>query len=129
MTDFNESFKEFAKLQADFLKPVRETNGLIADSFESFARLGYAVQGDVMDYVIEQTQLSASAEDMTGLISKQYEKAKEFGEKLTSRFNESTELTKDFFSSMQKVEIAPMFEAPAKATAKAAKKASSSAAA
>ena len=121
MTDFNESFKEFAKLQADFFKPVREANGLMADSFESFARLGYAVQGDLVEYAVEQTQLAASAEDMTGLVSKQYEKAKEFGEKMTGRFNESTELSKDFFSSLQKVEVAPMFEAPAKATAKAAK--------
>ncbi|MGH1487471.1 MAG: phasin family protein [Cellvibrionaceae bacterium] len=121
MTDFNESFKEFAKLQADFFKPVREANGLMADSFESFARLGYAVQGDLVEYAVEQTQLAASAEDMTGLVSKQYEKAKELGEKMTGRFNESTELSKDFFSSLQKVEVAPMFEAPAKATAKAAK--------
>ncbi len=121
MTDLNEQFKEFAKLQADFLKPVREANGLIADSFESFARLGYAVQGDIIDYAVEQTQLAASAEDLTGLMSKQYEKAKELSEKMTSRFNEGAELTKDYFSSLQKVEIAPMFEAPAKATAKAAK--------
>lgn len=128
MTDFNESFKEFAKLQADFFKPVREANGLVADSFESFARLGYAVQGDLVDYAIEQTQLAASAEDMTGLISKQYEKAKELSEKMTTRFNESSELGKEFFSSLQKVEIAPMFEAPAKATAKAAKSAKAAAA-
>ncbi|MEO0444115.1 MAG: phasin family protein [Pseudomonadota bacterium] len=121
MTDLNESFKEFAKLQADFFKPMREANGLVADSFESFARLGYAVQGDIVDYTIEQTQLAASAEDLTGLVSKQYEKSKELGEKMASRFNEGAELSKDFYSSMQKVEIAPMFEAPAKATAKAAK--------
>jgi len=127
MTDFNEQFKEFAKLQADFFKPLREANGLMADSFESFARLGYAVQGDLVDYTVEQTQLAASAEDMTGLVSKQYEKAKELGEKMTSRFNESTELSKDYFSSLQKVEIAPMFEAPAKATAKAAKSAKAAA--
>lgn len=128
MTDLNEQFKEFAKLQADFFKPVREANGLMADSFESFARLGYAVQGDLIEYAVEQTQLAASAEDMTGLLSKQYEKAKELSEKMTSRFNESSELSKDYFSSLQKVEIAPMFEAPAKATAKAAKSAKSAAA-
>ncbi|MGH1441489.1 MAG: phasin family protein [Cellvibrionaceae bacterium] len=127
MTDLNEQFKEFAKLQADFFKPLREANGLMADSFESFARLGYAVQGDLVDYAVEQTQLAASAEDMTGLVSKQYEKAKELGEKMTSRFNESSELSKDYFSSLQKVEIAPMFEAPAKATAKAAKSAKAAA--
>jgi len=127
MTDLNEQFKEFAKLQADFFKPLREANGLMADSFESFARLGYAVQGDLVDYTVEQTQLAASAEDMTGLVSKQYEKAKELGEKMTSRFNESSELSKDYFSSLQKVEIAPMFEAPAKATAKAAKSAKAAA--
>lgn len=127
MTDFNEQFKEFAKMQADFFKPVREANGLVADSFESFARLGYAVTGDVMDYTIESTQLAAAAEDMTGLVSKQYEKAKAFGEKMTSRFNEGTELSKEFYSSLQKVEIAPMFEAPAKATAKAAKTAKAAA--
>ena len=129
MNDLNEQFKEFAKMQADFLKPIRDANGLMADSFESFARLGYAIQGDVVDYAIEQTQLAASAEDMTGLVSKQYEKAKEFGEKMTGRFNEGTELSKDFFSSLQKVEISPMFEAPAKATAKAAKAAKTAAAA
>lgn len=127
MTDLNEQFKEFAKLQADFFKPLREANGLMADSFESFARLGYAVQGDLVDYAVEQTQLAASAEDLTGLMSKQYEKAKELGEKMTSRFNEGTELSKDYFSSLQKVEIAPMFEAPAKATAKAAKTAKAAA--
>jgi hypothetical protein len=127
MTDLNEQFKEFAKLQSDFFKPIREANGLMADSFESFARLGYAVQGDLMEYTVEQTQLAASAEDMTGLISKQYEKAKELSEKMTSRFNESSELSKDHFSSLQKVEIAPMFEAPAKATAKAAKTAKAAA--
>ena len=128
MTDFNESCKEFAKLQADFFKPVREANGLVADSFENFARLGYAIQGDLIDYAVEQTQLAATAEDVTGLISKQYEKTKELGEKMTGRFNESTELSKEFFSSIQKVEVAPMFEAPAKATAKAAKSAKAAAA-
>ena len=127
MTDFNESFKEFAKLQADFFKPVREANGLMADSFESFARLGYAVQGDLIDYAVEQTQLAASAEDVTGLVSKQYERAKELNEKMSNRMNESTELTKEFFSSLQKVEVSPMFEAPAKATAKAAKTAKAAA--
>jgi hypothetical protein len=121
MTDLNEQFKEMAKLQADFFKPVREANALIADSFESFARLGYAVQGDLIDYAVEQTQLVASAEDMTGLLSKQYENVKELSEKMTGRFNESSELSKDYFSSLQKVEISPMFEAPAKATAKAAR--------
>jgi len=114
MTDFNEQFKELSKLQSDFFKPIREANSLIADSFESFARLGYAVQGDLIDYAVEQTQLVASADDMTGLLSKQYEKAKALNEKMTSRFNESSELSKDYFSSLQKVEIAPMFEAPAK---------------
>lgn len=127
MTDFNESIKEFTKLQADFLKPLRETNGLIADSFENYSRLGYAAAGDVLDYTVEQTQLAATADDITGLISKQYEKSKEFGEKLTSRFNESVELAKELYASMQKVEIAPMFEAPAKAAAKSAKKSTSAA--
>lgn len=129
MTDFNESFKEFAKLQADFFKPLREANGLMADSFENFMRLGYAAQGDLIDYAVEQTQLMASAEDITSLVSKQYETAKELAEKMTSRMNEGTELTKEFFSSLQKVEIAPVFEAPSKATAKAAKSASAKAAA
>ena len=32
MTDFNESFKEFTQLQADFLKPVREANSLLAEA-------------------------------------------------------------------------------------------------
>lgn len=123
MIDFNESFKEFTKFQADFLKPMREAGNLAADSFEDFARLSYATCGDMVDYTVEQTRLTAAAEDMTGLVGKQYEKAKEFGEKMTARYKESIELGKDFFSSMQKVEIAPLFEAPAKATAKAAKKA------
>lgn len=128
MTDFNEQFKEFAKLQSDFFKPVREANGLMADSFESYTRLGYSTAGDVVDYTIDQTQLMASAESVTDLMTKQYEKAKAFGETITGRYNECSELTKDFFSSLQKVEIAPMFEAPAKATAKAAKAAKSAAA-
>ncbi|MFT7222795.1 MAG: hypothetical protein ACI82Z_000325 [Cellvibrionaceae bacterium] len=118
MTDLNESFKEFAKLQADVMKPVRETNGLVVDSFESYARLSYATFGDLIDYTIEQTQLAATAEDLTGLMSKQYEKAKGLSEKIAGRFNESNELAKDFFSSMQKVEVAPMFEAPSKAARK-----------
>ncbi|MBX2809420.1 MAG: phasin family protein [Cellvibrionaceae bacterium] len=128
MTDFNEQFKEFAKLQSEFFKPLREANGLLADSFESFTRLGYSTSGDMVDYAIDQTQLMASAESPTDLMSKQYEKAKELGETITGRFNECAELGKEFFASLQKVEVAPMFEAPAKATAKAAKAAKTAAA-
>ena len=127
MTDFNEQFKEFSKLSNEFFKPMREANGLMADSFESFTRLGYSTAGDMVDYTIEQTQMAASADNMADLMTKQYEKTKEFGEKLSSRFTEGTELSKDFFTSLQKVEIAPMYEAPAKATAKAAKAASKAA--
>lgn len=123
MNDLNEQFKEFAKLQSEFMKPMREAGTLMADSFESFARLGYAVQGDIVDYSVEQVQLAASAEDVSGLMSKQYEKMKDMGEKMSSRMKESVELSKEYVSSLQKVEIAPMFEAPAKATAKAAKSA------
>ncbi|MBX2810082.1 MAG: phasin family protein [Cellvibrionaceae bacterium] len=128
MTDFNEQFKEFAKLQSEFFKPLREANGLLADSFESFTRLGYSTSGDMVDYAIDQTQLMASAESPTDLMSKQYEKAKELGETITGRVNECTELSKEFFASLQKVEVAPIFEAPAKATAKAAKAAKTAAA-
>jgi len=106
---------------------MREANGLMADSFENFARLGYTTAGDMVDYTIEQTQMVASADNMADLMTKQYEKTKSFGEKIASRFNEGTELSKDFFTSLQKVEIAPMYEAPAKATAKAAKAASKAA--
>lgn len=127
MTDFNEQFKEFSKLSSEFFKPMREANGLMADSFESFTRLGYSTAGDMVDYTIEQTQMAASADNMADLMSTQYEKTKAFGEKLSGRFTEGTELSKDFFSSLQKVEIAPMYEAPAKATAKAAKAASKAA--
>lgn len=127
MTDLNEQFKEFSKLSSEFFKPLREANGLMADSFESFSRLGYSAAGDVVDYTIEQTQMAASADNVADLMTKQYEKSKAFGEKMASRFNESTELGKDFFASLQKVELAPMYEAPAKATAKAAKAASKAA--
>jgi hypothetical protein len=119
MADLNESFKEFSKIQADLLKPMREANGIAVDAIENYARLSYATTGDLMNYAIEQTQLASNSEDFTGLISKQYEKVKELNEKMTSRFNESVELTKDFFSSMQKIEVAPIFEAPAKAAKKA----------
>ena len=120
MSDLNKQFEEFAKLQAEFLKPLREANGLLADAFEKYLRLNYATLGDVANYSIDQTQLAASAEDVAGLWSKQYAKNKELSEKLTSRAAEGNELIKEFFSSLQKVEIAPMFEAPAKA-AKASK--------
>lgn len=128
MTDLNEQFKEFAKLQSDFFKPAREANGLLADTFESFARLGYAATGDMMDYTIEQTQLVASAESVTDLLSKQYEKNKSFNETISGRYNECGELVKEFFASAQKIEVAPIFEAPAKATSKAAKAAKTAAA-
>ena len=123
MNDFTEQFQEFAKLQTEFMKPIREMSGLAADSFESTARLNYSVQGDWMDYTIEQAQLLASTDNAASLMSKQYETSKEFGEKLSGRATEYSDLAKDFQASLQKIELAPAFEAPAKAASKAAKKA------
>ena len=105
------------------MKPIREMGGLAADSFESTARLNYSVQGDWMDYAIEQAQLLASTDNAASLMSKQYETSKEFGEKLSGRATEYSDLAKDFQASLQKIELAPAFEAPAKAASKAAKKA------
>jgi len=121
MTDLNEQFKEFTKLTSDFFKPAREASGLIADSFENSARLNYAIQGDLVDYTIEHTQLVASADNIGTLLNKINEKNKALYEKMNKRYNEIAELNKEFFSAMQKVEIAPIFEAPAKATAKGSK--------
>ncbi len=123
MTDFTEQFQEFAKLQSEFMQPVREMNGVAVDSFENLSRLNYSVQGDFVDYAIEQAQLLASADNMASLLSKQYETAKAFGEKMSGRVTEYSDLAKDYQASIQKVEIAPAFEAPVKATTKATKKA------
>ncbi len=122
MTDFTEQFQEFAKLQSEFLKPLREMSGVAVDSFESLSRLNYSVQGDLVDYSIEQAQLVASADNVASLMSKQYETAKTFGEKMSARVTEYSDLAKEYQASVQKIEIAPAFEAPVKATAKAAKK-------
>lgn len=124
MTDFTEQFQEFAKLQSEFMQPMREMSSVAVDSFESLSRLNYSVQGDLVDYSIEQAQLVASADNVASLMSKQYETAKSFGEKMSGRVAEYSDLAKDYQASVQKIEIAPAFEAPAKAPAKAAKKAS-----
>ena len=123
MTDFTEQFQEFAKLQAEFMQPLREMSGIAADSFENFARLNYTVQGDFVDYAVEQAQLVASTDNAASLMSKQYETAKAFGEKISARSTEFSDLAKECQASLQKIEIAPAFEAPAKAATKAAKKA------
>ncbi|EGG94576.1 hypothetical protein IMCC1989_2613 [gamma proteobacterium IMCC1989] len=127
MTDFTEQFQEFAKLQSEFMQPLREMSGVAVDSFENLSRLNYSVQGDIVDYSIEQAQLVASTDNVASLMSKQYETAKAFGEKISARAAEYTELAKEYQASVQKIEIAPAFEAPAKATAKAAKKATAAA--
>lgn len=123
MTDFTEQFQEFAKLQAEFMQPLREMSGVAADSFESLARLNYTVQGDIVDYTVEQAQLLASTDNVASLLSKQYETAKAFGEKMSGRATEYSDLAKEYQASLQKIEVAPAFEAPAKAAAKASKKA------
>lgn len=127
MTDFTEQFQEFAKLQSEFLLPLREMNGVAVDSFESLSRLNYTVQGDIVDYTIEQAQLMASADNVASLMSKQYETAKTFGEKMSGRATEYSDIAKEYQASVQKIEIAPAFEAPAKATAKPAKKSAAAA--
>jgi phasin family protein len=128
MTDFSEQFQEFAKLQSEFLAPLREMSSLAVDSFESLSRLNYSVQGDLIDYSIEQAQLVVSADNVASLMSKQYETAKAFGEKISARASEYSDLAKEYQASIQKIEIAPAFEAPIQATAKAAKKATAAAA-
>lgn len=127
MTDFTEQFQEFAKLQSEFLLPLREMNGVAVDSFESLSRLNYTVQGDIVDYTIEQAQLMASADNVASLMSKQYETAKTFGEKMSGRATEYSDIAKEYQASVQKIEIAPAFEAPSKATAKPAKKSAAAA--
>ena len=122
MTDFTEQFQEFAWLQSEFLPPLREMNGVGVDSFESLSRLNYSVQGDIVDYSIEQAQLMASADNVASLMSKQYETAKTFGEKMSTRATEYSDIAKEYQASVQKIEIAPAFEAPAKAAPKPAKK-------
>lgn len=122
MTDFTEQFQEFAKLQSEFLQPLREMSGVAVDSFESLSRLNYSVQGDIVDYTIEQAQLMASADNVASLMSKQYETAKTFGEKMSGRATEYSDIAKEYQASVQKIEITPAFEAPAKAPAKSAKK-------
>ena len=112
MSDFTQQLQDFAKLQAEFLAPVREMTGLAADSFESLARLNYSVSGDWLDYTVEQTQLLASTDNMASLMSKQYETSKQFGEKISGRATEYSDLAKDYQASLQKIEIAPVFEAP-----------------
>jgi len=123
MTDFTEQFQEFAKLQSEFLQPLREMSGVAVDSFESLSRLNYTVQGDIVDYSIEQAQLLASADNVASLMSKQYETAKAFGEKISGHATEYSDLAKEYQASVQKIEVAPAFEAPVKATKKATKKA------
>jgi hypothetical protein len=125
MTDFTEQSQEFAKLQAEFMQPLREMSGVAADSFEGLARLNYTVQGDMVDYAVEQAQLLASTDNVASLLSKQYETAKAFGEKMSGRATEYSDLAKDYQASLQKIEVAPAFEAPAPAPApaKASKKA------
>jgi phasin family protein len=123
MTDYTEQFQEFAKLQSEFLAPLREMSGVAVDSFETLSRLNYTVQGDLVDYSIEQAQLVASTDNVASLMSKQYETAKAFGEKMSGRVTEYSDLAKEYQASVQKIEITPAFEAPAKASAKAAKKA------
>ncbi len=125
MTDFTEQFQEFAKLQAEFMQPLREMSTVAVDSFESLSRLNYSVQGDMVDYSIEQAQLAASADNVASLMSKQYETAKAFGEKMSGRIAEYSDLAKEYQASVQKIEIAPAFEAaPVKTATKASKKAS-----
>lgn len=127
MTDFTEQFQEFAKLQSEFLQPLREMSGVAVDSFESLSRLNYSVQGDMVDYSIEQAQLIASADNAASLLSKQYETAKAFGEKMSGRVTEYSDLAKEYQASVQKIEIAPAFEAPVAKTTAKAKKASAAA--
>jgi len=105
------------------MTPFREMGGLAADSFESLARLNYSVTGDWIDYSVEQAQLLASTDNVASLMSKQYETSKQFGEKISGRVTEYSDLAKDYQASLQKIEIAPAFEAPAKAAKSAAKKA------
>lgn len=123
MTDFTEQFQEFAKLQSEFMKPVREMSGVNVDSFEVLTRLNYSVQGDIVDYTIEQAQLIASTDNIASLMSKQYETAKAFSEKMAARASEYSDIGKEYQASLQKIEIAPAFEAPAKVTPKGSKKA------
>lgn len=123
MTDFTEQFQEFAKLQSEFMKPVREMSGVNVDSFETLTRLNYSVQGDIVDYTIEQAQLAASADNIASLMSKQYETAKAFSEKMSARASEYSDIAKEYQASLQKIELAPAFEAPAKPAPKSSKKA------
>jgi len=122
MNDFTEQFQEFAKLQAEFMQPLREMTGVAADSFEKLSRLNYTVQGDIVDYTVEQAQLIASTDNAASLMSKQYETAKSLAEKMSSRAAEYSDIAKEYQTSLQKIEVAPAFEAPAKATSKASKK-------
>lgn len=86
MSDPNEQMKQFFDFQAQAMKPAADFYANGVNIFEKFARQGYAVAGDCVDFAVQQAKLPTEVDNVNEYANKQVEVSRAFGQKMVERF-------------------------------------------
>ncbi len=117
MTDINEQFAKFTAFQGDAIAPFSAFGGVAAETFEKLARQNYAVIGDYVEFAVNQAKMPADVKDINGLVGRQIESTRDFGEKLTTRFQEYATIARTAQNEAQDVTAKTATKAAAKKAA------------
>ena len=120
MTNINEQFAKFTAFQTDAITPFTAFGDVAAKAFEQLARQNYAVIGDYVEFAVNQAKLPADVKDANELVGLQIESTRNFGEKLSARFQEYATIARTAQNEAQEVTTKTTTKTTAKAATKKA---------
>ena len=111
-------FSAFVDASKKALAPAAKFNELTLQGFERVARQQLAFAGDVLEFSLQQLQLTTKAKDFNDLTARQIELTTQFAEKATERSQDLVRL-----STEHQAEMTKWFDQTVAETARTAKKA------
>lgn len=97
---FTENYEQIMEAQKQQYEPMLKWNALAVQAFERIARKNYEVSGDMLDYMVAQSQIPLNGKPAQELVADFVDGNREFGEKLAQRSAEYVELTKSLTSEV-----------------------------
>ena len=85
MTKTTAEINAFLENSRKFAEPVTRLTALQARAFERFARYGYEVAGDALEFSLAALHATTQTQDVQALVKKQTELTSSFFEKQTQR--------------------------------------------
>ena len=111
-------FSAFVDASKKAFAPAARFNELTLQGFERVARQQLAFAGEVLEFSLQQLQLTTTAKDFNDLTARQIELNTQFAEKATQRSQDLVKL-----STEHQAEMTKWFDTTVAETAKTAKKA------